>query len=136
MTEIVQAVRDAYEKLSAGDPEPLLGLLDEKVEWHEAEHLSYWPGAALVGREAVLESVLAPITQDFDGFRVDVDRVCRSGDTVLVEGRYRATARSTGRPLDAQVAHVWDFRDGRAVRWRQYTDTWQFDDVAGAAHAG
>jgi hypothetical protein len=24
---------------------------------------------------------------------------------------------------------VWDFRDGKAIRWRQYTDTWQFAQV-------
>jgi uncharacterized protein len=50
---------------------------------------------------------------------------------VLVEARYRATAKATGKPLDAQVAHVWDFRDGKVVRFQQYTDTWQFSEVTG-----
>lgn len=51
----------------------------------------------------------------------------------LVEARYRATVGSTNRPLDAQVAHIWDFREGKAVRWQQYTDTWQFAEVTGVA---
>ncbi len=54
-----------------------------------------------------------------------------AGDTVLVEGRCRATARATGKPLDAQVAHVFDLRDGKIVRFQQYTDTWHFAQVTG-----
>jgi ketosteroid isomerase-like protein len=41
--------------------------------------------------------------------------------------------KQTGKPLDAQVAHIWDFRDGKAVRWQQYSDTWQFAEVMGFA---
>jgi ketosteroid isomerase-like protein len=33
--------------------------------------------------------------------------------------------------LDAQVAHVWDLRGGKAVRLQQYTDSWQFAQVTG-----
>ena len=40
-----------------------------------------------------------------------------AGDTVLVEARYKATAKATGKALDAQVAHVWDLQDGKVVRF-------------------
>jgi hypothetical protein len=30
---------------------------------------------------------------------------------------------------------VWDFHDGKVVRWRQYSDTWQFADVTGVVPA-
>ena len=106
-------------------------MLDEKIEWHEAEHVTYWPGGAFIGPQAVLEGVIARIPNDFDGFSIDVERIIGSGDTVLVEGRYRGTVRATGQPLDAQVAHVWDFRDGKAVHWQQYTDTLQFAQLMG-----
>jgi ketosteroid isomerase-like protein len=79
----------------------------------------------------VLEGVIGRIPQDVDGFRIDVERITAAGDTVLVQARYRATGKATGRPLDAQVAHVWDFRDGKVVHWQQYTDTWQFAQVTG-----
>jgi ketosteroid isomerase-like protein len=52
---------------------------------------------------------------------------------VLVEARYTGTAKATGKPIDAQVAHVWDLRDGKAVRFQQYTDTWQFAQATGVA---
>ncbi len=127
----VELVRGAYEAFARGDVPAVLEALDENVEWNEAEHHAYWPGGPLIGRQAVLEGVLARIPEDFDNFTVDLQRVVGCGEAVLVEARYRATVKQTGKSLDALVAHVWDFRDGKAVRWQQYTDTWQFAEVMG-----
>ncbi|MDP8909035.1 MAG: nuclear transport factor 2 family protein [Chloroflexota bacterium] len=129
MADNVELVRGGYEAFARGDVAAVLEVLDENVEWNEAEHIPYWPGGPLIGRQAVLEGVFARIAQDFDNFRVDVQRVVDCGETVLVEARYRARVKKTGRPLDAQVAHIWDFRDGKAVRWQQYSDTWQFAEL-------
>lgn len=131
MADNVELVRGAYEAFARGDVPALLEVLDENVEWNEAEHIPYWPGGPLIGPQAVLEGVLARIAEDFDNFTVNVERVVGCGETVLVEARYRATLKQTGKSLDAQVAHVWDFRDGKAVRWQQYSDTWQFAEVMG-----
>jgi ketosteroid isomerase-like protein len=38
---------------------------------------------------------------------------------VVAEGRYRATVKATGKALDAQLAHVRVFRDGKVVRFQQ-----------------
>jgi ketosteroid isomerase-like protein len=133
MADNIELVRSAYEALARGDVPAVLEVLDENVEWNEAEHIPYWPGRPFVGRQAVLEGVFARLAEDFDNFTVDVQRVVDCGETVLVEARYRATVKQTGKPLDAQVAHIWDFRDGKAVRWQQYSDTWQFAEVMGFA---
>jgi ketosteroid isomerase-like protein len=135
MADNVELVRGAYEAFARGDVGPVLGILDENVEWNEAEHVTYWPGGAFVGHQAVIEGVFARIPQDFDGFVIDIGRIVGSGDTVLVEARYKGTAKATGKTLDAQVAHVWDFRGGKVVRWQQYTDTWQFAEVTGVTPA-
>ena len=129
----VTTVRGVYEAFAKGDVSVLLGVLDDKVEWHEAEHITYWPGGPYVGPQAVLAGVLARIPQDFDGLTIDVRRVLGFGETVLAEARYRGTVKATGKALDAQVAHVWDFRDGKVVRWQQYSDTWQFAQATGVA---
>jgi ketosteroid isomerase-like protein len=129
MADNVDLVRGAYEAFARGDVPGVLGLLDENVEWHEAEHIPYWPGGPFRGPQAVLEGVMARIPQDFDGFVIDVQRIVGCGDTVLVEARYRGTVKANGRTLDAQVAHVWDLRDGKLVHWQQYSDTWQFAEI-------
>jgi ketosteroid isomerase-like protein len=133
MADHVTTIRGVYDAFAKGDISALLGVLDDKVEWHEAEHITYWPGGAFIGPQAVVAGVIGRIPQDFDGFTIDVRRIVGCGETVLVEARYRASVKATGKTLDAQVAHIWDFRDGKVVRWQQYSDTWQFAQVTGVA---
>ena len=136
MADNVKLVEAAYEGFARGDIQPLVDIMDETIEWHEAEHFPYWRGGPFVGPQAVLEDVMGRLPQDFDGFRVDVQRIVGCGDTVLSEVRYRATVKSNGKPLDAQGAHVWDFRDGKVVRFQQYADTWHVAEVTGLVPQG
>lgn len=46
--------------------------------------------------------------------------------------RYRGTGSATGRELDLQVVHVWDVRDGKLSRFRQFIDTAKFLEVVPA----
>jgi uncharacterized protein len=131
MADSVAIVRSVYDAFAKGDVPTVLGLLSEKVEWNEAEHFPYWPGGPFIGPQAVVSGVFARIPNDFDAFAVEVRRLVGSGDTVLAEVRYRGTAKATGKRLDAQVAHVWDVRDGKVVRFQQYADTWHIADVTG-----
>ena len=131
MADNVAIVEQMYADFGAGDVPAVLARLDDGIEWYEAEGNPYWKGAPAVGPGQVVEQVLAPIPQDFDGFAIRVGRIVGLGDTVLVEARYAATGKSTGRTLDAQVAHVWDLRDGKVVRFQQYVDTAQLRQVLG-----
>lgn len=135
MADNAAMVQDAYDGFAKGDVGPLLAILHDEVQWSEAEHSTYWNGGAYTGPQAVLEGVIGRLAQDFENFQIEIKRMVSGGDTVLVEARYHAaSATATGRPLDAQVAHVWDFEDGKVVRWQQYTDTWQFARVTGVEH--
>jgi hypothetical protein len=133
MADNATTIRGIYEAFARGDVPAVLGALHEQVEWNEAEHVTYWPGGAFVGPQAVVTGVFARIIQDIPNFSIDVRRIVAAGDAVLVEARYRGTVTATGKALDAQVAHVWDLRDGKAVRFQQYTDTWQFAQATGVA---
>jgi ketosteroid isomerase-like protein len=131
MADNVATVRGIYDAFARGDVQTVLGLMSEKVVWNEAEHFTYWTGGPFIGPQAVLQGVFARIGQDFDGFTVEVGRLVGCGDAVLTEGRYRGTVKATGKRLDVQVAHVWDLRDGKVVRFQQYVDTWQVAQVTG-----
>jgi ketosteroid isomerase-like protein len=120
-----------YDALAKGDVPAVLASFDPNIEWNEAEHFPYWTGQPFRGPEAIVNEVFARIPKDFDGFRVDVRRIVGLGDTVLSEARYRGTAKATGKPLDAQVAHVWDLRNGKVVKFQQYADTWLVAQVTG-----
>ncbi len=132
MVDEVALVEQIYAALGRGDLGGVLPHLADDIEWFEAEGNPWWPGRPFVGPQEVVENVLARIPQDYEDFAVRVDRLVGLGGTVLMQGRYTGRGRATGRPLDAQVAHVWDVRDGRVVRWQQYLDTAQAREVLGA----
>ncbi|MBI2219330.1 MAG: nuclear transport factor 2 family protein [Candidatus Rokubacteria bacterium] len=131
MADNLALMKNGYEAFAKGDIQTVLALLDDKVEWNEAEHVTFWTGGPMIGPQAVLRDVFSRIPQEFDGFRIEIARMLSCGDSVLVQARYRGTAKATGKRLDAQVAHVWDLREGKIVRFQQYTDTWQFAQVTG-----
>jgi ketosteroid isomerase-like protein len=131
MADNAATIRGIYEALARADIAAVLAAMHEQIEWNEAEHYTYWPGGPFIGTQAVVNGVFARIAQDLTGFRIDVRRIVAAGETVLVEARYRGTVNATGKAFDAQVAHVWDVRDGKAVRFQQYTDTWLFAQVTG-----
>jgi ketosteroid isomerase-like protein len=74
----------------------------------------------------LLSKAFLLVPEDFENFTINIRRILPSDDAVVVEARYQATsAKASGKPLDAQVTHIWDFVDGKITRFQQYTDTWQ-----------
>lgn len=134
MADNVASVEQVYDDFAKGDVAAVLAVCDERIEWYEAEGNPYGDDApVLVGPQQVLEKVFLRIPQDYDGFTIHLKRVVGLGDTVLVEARYTATGKATGLPLDAQVAHIWDFSSGKVVRFQQYADTAQLRAVLGVS---
>jgi len=126
-TDVIQSI---YAGLDSGDPTALLSHLDAAAQWNEAENIPYSPGGPLTGGESVLSTVFARIGADFAEFKVDIDRIVDAGSSIVVQGRYVGTTTG-GTPLNAQVAHVWDFEGDSIVRFQQYSDTWQWRQVLG-----
>lgn len=123
----VEVVRGVYEAFARGDVAGVFALMTEDVEWHEAEGMPY--GGVHRGPQEIGEKVLGPMTSDVEGFAVTPEEVIGSGDTVAAVCRYTGTGKASGRELDIQVAHLWDVRDGKVVRFRQYIDTVRFREV-------
>ncbi len=122
-------VTKMYEDFAKGDVPAVLAVLDGDIRWFEAEGNPLWQGAPAIGPQQVVEQVFTRLMQDYDGFTITVNRIVGLGDTVVMEGRYSGSGKASGRPLDAQVAHVWDFKDGKAVRFQQYVNTAQLQHV-------
>jgi uncharacterized protein len=73
--------------------------------------------------------VLGPIGSDIRDFAVIPEHFIASGDTVAVVARYTGAGKATGKQLDLPVVHMWDVRDGKIARFRQFVDTAKFLEV-------
>ena len=81
------------------------------------------------------QNVFGPITEDIQDFAVTPEEFIASGDTVVAVTRYTGTGKATGKALDLSVVHVWDVRDSRIERFRQFADTAKFLEVVPAETA-
>ena len=120
----LDVVQGIYAAFARGDIPAVLGAMSPDIVWNEAEHnLPLADGNPYIGPQAVLEGVFMRLGEDFDGFSVVPGRYVAEGDSVVMCGRYSATARATGLPVNPQVVHVWTFEDGKIATFQQHADT-------------
>jgi len=118
----VQVVRRSYEAFARGDMDGVVADMDEAIEWYQAQGLPH--GGIYRGIEEVRSNVFDPLDRDWwSAFSAVPDEFLDAGDEVIVLGRYRGTAKKTGKALDVPFVHVWSLRGGRAWRFRQFLDT-------------
>ena len=130
MADNVALVEGLYKGLASGDPTPLMKAMDPKISWNLAENMPLSPGRELVGPEEVGGAFLGGLQETFGTtFQIVPERIVGSGDTVLMQGRYKGVIQATGKELDVQCAHVWDVRDGKLVKFQQYTDTYAYHET-------
>ncbi len=129
----VARLKSLYDAFARGDVPTVLGAMSPAIRWHQAEGHPYIPsGDAWVGPDAVLNNLFKRIGEEWDGFVIHHQAFHGAGDSVIVELRYNGTFKPTGKRLDAQACHIWDFTDGKVTRFQQYVDTAQLQDVMGA----
>ena len=126
----VELVKGVYDAFGRGDVPAVLGAFADDIEWFEAEGMPY--GGLHRGPDAVAQKVFGPITEDVEGFAVTPEELIGSGTTVAAVVRYTGTGKATGKALDVPVVHVWDIRDGKMARFRQFIDTVKFAEVVPA----
>ncbi len=124
--ENARIVQGIYEAFGSGDIPTVIAALGPQIEWWEAESFIYADGNPYVGPNAVLEGVFMRIGTEWDGFAVSPKEVLDAGDTIIGHGYYSGTYKQTGKQVRAQFAHFFTFRDGKVVKFQQYTDTAQF----------
>lgn len=129
----VNLIGHLYALFAEGDVPAVLAGLYPEIEWNEAENFPCSVGNPYIGPEAVLLGVFSRLGVEWDFWKLKIDEILDAGDTVVALGRYRAKHTATGNQIDAQFAHVWKVRDGKAVNLQQYSDTFQFvNALAGA----
>jgi ketosteroid isomerase-like protein len=129
----VEFVNGVYGAFARGDVPAVLGAFADDIEWFEAEGMPY--GGLHRGPDAVAQRVFGPITEDVEGFAVTPEELIGSGATVAAVVRYTGTGKATGKALDVPVVHVWDIRDGKIARFRQFIDTVKYAEVVPASVA-
>jgi len=118
-----ETIMALYAGFDSGDMDAVLALMAGDIVWREAENNKLADRNPYVGPQAVLEGVFARLGEDFEGFAVEISHVIEDGDTVVMQGRYRARAKKSGIEINPQIVHWWTLQDGKITAYQQHVDT-------------
>ena len=118
----LDVVKSFYETIGRGDAPAALGLLDNSVQWTEAEGSPYFSGT-WIGPDAVRKNLFERLGDDWNKFTVAADSFVADGSIVAAFGHYTGVFKATGKTLNAPFVHRWEVIDGKITNFRQYTDT-------------
>ncbi len=125
----VNVIDAMYKAFAIGDIPAVLGSLDAKIEWNEAEGNKLADGNPYIGPEAVLNGVFARLGADHEYFKLqNIVLHEMSNNQVLATLRYDAKYKD-GKSYNAQALHLWTLKDGKAVAFQQYVDTKKLNDA-------
>lgn len=117
----------AFAETAKGNGRPFLDMMDEQVRW-TIIGASDW-SRTFVGKQSVVDDLLRPLGQQFDGPNiVTAERFIAEGDVVVVEGRNHSRTRS-GRLYPNRYCWVFTLRAGKVVDIVEYCDTQLISDV-------
>ncbi|ELZ31407.1 hypothetical protein C474_08897 [Halogeometricum pallidum JCM 14848] len=125
MKRNVETVTRMYESFAEGDIDAVVATWDSGIELHEPEGIV--GGGTLRGRDEILENLFAGFANDWTEVSVVPERFIDGGDTVVALITWSGTYVETGTSVEFRGAHVFDFQDGKIVRWTSYADTALFN---------
>lgn len=119
MTTPVDTVRTFYSAIAAGDTDKMVELMTSDIEWISVVNFN----VKEEGPVEVMMKVFAPLMQEWESFSPAPSEFIVDGATVVSLGRFTCVHRATRKRADLPYAHVWDVREGKIWRHRQYLDT-------------
>jgi len=135
MSDLIQTVKDAYAAFGRGDVATILSMLAPDVSWELEAPAEISFAGIRKGPEAV-KGFFQAIANDHGDLKLEINEWLSSADAVATFGRYKCTIKKTSKYVDAPVAHLFKFRDGRIVRFVDYTDTAAYLEGAQSSAAG
>lgn len=110
-----------YQAFAEKDMETIRSLFAPDIEW--IQNPGFPDGAHHVGVESVINNVFSRFKDSWEDWAASIDEWLDAGESIIALGEYRGTFRATGKQMTAAFAHVYRLKDGKILRFNQYTDT-------------
>jgi len=121
-SENLRIVREIYEAFAKGDLAAILNLLAGGVDWASPGPKAIPFSGSWHGRDRVAQ-FFAAVGEHLEVLDFGAGQFIAQGDTVVVLGRERMRVKGTARVYETEWAHVYKLREGKVVRFREYTNT-------------
>lgn len=119
----VSLVRSLYEAFERGNIPAILGAMDPDIVWEIPQSPGYPLGGIHRGPQEIASEFFGVIPSYYLEFAAIPEYVVDDGDRVIVLGEYHGKGRASETAFRVPVTHDYDFRDGKWIRFQEYTDT-------------
>ena len=117
----VETLRGGYEAFNRADIPAVLAIFDDAIEWHEPGGGNA-PAGTYHGTGSVANDVFTTVPANFEEFRAEPERfIADAASHIAVVGTFRGRGKG-GQQLEAPFVHVWEMRNGQAVRFRNHVE--------------
>jgi ketosteroid isomerase-like protein len=127
----VEFLREGYEALARGDMETFTALsrdhLGPEFEFHHV-----WDGRVFRGFEGTMEWI-SDTRETWEDYSQELEELVELGDDVVVVVRLAARGGGSGVPVAQELAVLWTFEEGKAIRAQSFTSREEALEAAGAA---
>lgn len=114
MSSKMETVRALMQANAEGDDERFLGFLTDDIEYH------YHVGSRPLNGKDWVRKFLDKYREIAADVEWRIDRHAESGDCLFVEGYEEYTDRRSGDRIAHPYMGIYEFRDGRIAKWRDY----------------
>jgi uncharacterized protein len=129
--ENVEAVRRGIDAYARGDVDAVLEELDPEIEWHPLLQVLLGGEATVYqGYEGVRE-LYRDLYEAFTEPQAEASDFRDLGERVIAVGRLRGRGRESGAKVETAIAWLAEFKNGKAVRVREYLDPKDALEAAG-----
>jgi hypothetical protein len=116
-----ETIERLYESFASGDLATVTAAFSDDIAWTEADGFPL--AGTYIGPQAVVENVFMRLGEFSENWGVVVDRLVADGDTVVADGKYTWNHKTSDKPCEVRMAHVWTLVDGKATCFLQHVDT-------------
>jgi ketosteroid isomerase-like protein len=119
----LELAKQLYESFDKDDIPGVLSCLADDIVWELNGSPALIPYFGTFRGKEEVRNFFARVFAAEEIIQFAAEQFIDGGDAVVVVGREHCRARATGREFKVRWAHVFDCRDGKIVRWREFIDT-------------
>ena len=127
MSKNVELIKKFYTAFKNQDKPTYLQLCDDNIQWIVMENMPN--GGTHIGKKEVFENYFPSLFLQFLEFHAVTEEFLDAGDQITVLGKYKGRTKKTKKPFESPFAHIYTIKDGKIIKFRQYTDTVKIQDI-------
>ncbi|MBD2731839.1 nuclear transport factor 2 family protein [Nostoc sp. FACHB-892] len=117
----LELIKELYRAFCEKDYDAFLEICTFDIQWVQNE--GFTGGRTHIGVQSVVEGVFKAFNNDWKSWSFEIEQYLDAGEEIIVIGSYVGCHRVSGKSFCSPAAHVYDIRNGKVCRFRQFTDT-------------